>query len=262
MHKSLESSIDYTKIDFLNLKNFFDKLRVKESGIDNNILFIFGGEPTLHPELIDLILLAKSYFGSIILQTNGSNPAVVEAAVASYPDIKLNYSFHYTETKFIELLKTINTFSSNLNEISIMDLPRSNIELYKKLKLIYKDKVQYYPLLPKKLDASPSSKHLVSLEQDKNFKYLKNDWAFIPHRFNKLSNYEIWKNNTSSFNKRCHIKNFVLFIQDNVVYKCFNDIFTNKTGIKLSEFNFSGNEYIISQCHNNFCYFDNEFWEN
>jgi MoaA/NifB/PqqE/SkfB family radical SAM enzyme len=235
---------------------------VKEPDIDSNVLFIFGGEPTLHPELIDLILLAKSYFGSIILQTNGSNQVVIEAAVASCTDIKLNYSFHYTETKFIDLLKTINTFSSNLNEISIMDLPRSNIELYKKLKLIYKDKVQYYPLLPKKLDASPSSKHLVSLEQDKNFKYLKNDWAFTPHRFNKLSNYEIWKNNTSSFNKQCHIKNFVLFIQDNVVYKCFNDIFTDKIGTKLQEFNFIGNEYIITQCHNNFCYFDNEFWEN
>lgn len=247
--EDLHKDTPYVALDFINLEKVFQEF-------DDISFFIYGGEPTLHPEIVALVNLCKKYSNHIVIQTNGSNQDVIKNLINEYSDIIINYSFHSSHFTLSNFMKVIE--KNNLGEISVMDVPRKNIKVYSKLKMFFKDKVQYYPILPKTLDKLPSTPHLRSLENDPDFNLVKNDWAFqkMHHGY---SNYEIWRDNISSFGKNCSIEFSSIFIQDNKIYKCFNDIFNKDiSGVSLLNYKHTPTNKI---CHNKNCHFDSQFWD-
>lgn len=245
--EDLHKDTPYINIDFVNLEKVLKQFEDLQ-------FFIFGGEPTLHPQLLELIGFISHYSNNIIIQTNGSKPKIINKIIAEYDDIKINYSLHTAHSTLKQFLKNINP--KNLNEIAVMDYPRTNLDIYKKLKIIFKNKVQYYPILPKNFNVKTGTPYLKSLENEKDFKYIKDDWSFIKMA-NGYSNYDIWRDDIQSINKICRIEFSVIYFQDNIVYKCFNDIFNNINGDKFKDFVFKPFE---KKCHNNICYFDNQYW--
>jgi len=57
-------------------KDFFDFLKQRKGQLDGVV--ICGGEPTINPELVDFCSQIKKLGYKIKLDTNGSNPAVIE----------------------------------------------------------------------------------------------------------------------------------------------------------------------------------------
>lgn len=242
------------KLHYIDFENY-EKLFLQFNDIE---FFIFGGEPTLHPKIVEFVALCKKYSNKIIIQTNGSHPNVIKELISEYANIIINFSYHPSHLPLKDLISNIKKINKkNLGEIAVMDMPRENIKDYKKLKLIFKDIVQYYPILPKTLDKMPSSEHLRSLEKDENFYLLKNDWAFkkLHHGY---SNYEIWRDNILSYGRTCTIEYNSMFIQNNLIYKCFNDIFLGVKGIPLKEYIYQPNNKI---CNHRNCWFDSIYWK-
>lgn len=247
--EDLHRDTPFVLLDFDNLERVFKQF-------EDTWFFIYGGEPTLHPEIIELVNLCKKYSNQIIIQTNGSNPSVIKDLINEYSNIIVNYSYHPSSTTLGNFMKVIE--KDNLGEIAVMDMPRKNIKTYSRLKLLHGEKVQYYPILPKQLDNLPSTKHLRSLEDDPDFHLVENDWAFqkMHHGF---SNYEIWRDNILSYERICNIEFSTIFIQDNIVYNCFNDIFNaNINGTKVSKYTHNP---VKKACHNRTCYFDSQCWD-
>jgi len=60
-------------------KEFFDFLQQKEGLIEG--ICITGGEPTIHPDLIDFIRKIKNMGFLIKLDTNGSNPEILQKLI-------------------------------------------------------------------------------------------------------------------------------------------------------------------------------------
>ncbi len=245
------NNIPIVKLELENYEKLFKQF-------DKLEFFIFGGEPTLHPDIVKFVSLCKKYSDRIIIQTNGSNPDVIKKLINEYSGIIINYSYHPSNTTLSEFIKNIKANNmSTLGEIAVMDMPRKNIKEYKKLKMLFTNNVQYYPILPKTLDKLPSSEHLRSLENDPDFDLIKNDWAFtkLHHGY---SNYEIWRDNILSYGKLCTIEFHSMFIQNNLIYKCFSDIFNDTAGIPLENYTYQPTNKI---CHNQNCWFDSMFWD-
>lgn len=68
------------KTETIPFESVAARLRANEGWIDGAV--VSGGEPTLHKNLRDLILALRELVPAIKLDTNGSNPAVVEALLA------------------------------------------------------------------------------------------------------------------------------------------------------------------------------------
>jgi pyruvate formate lyase activating enzyme len=63
----------------ISVDEFMDFLHKKKKWIDGVVML--GGEPTLHPGLIDFMKLIKSKELSVKLDTNGSNPEIIRRAI-------------------------------------------------------------------------------------------------------------------------------------------------------------------------------------
>lgn len=92
-------------LDYESLKNFFNKLSVKEH-VEVNLA---GGEPTLHPKFLDLVRFLKSKNYTTEVLSNGSRKKEWWKKAAKYLDV-VHISFHPTET-------TVENLINNLEEI-------------------------------------------------------------------------------------------------------------------------------------------------
>ena len=224
-------------IDFIGLINL-----IKE--FNNPDIFIYGGEPTIHKDFNDLITALSQTVCTIIVQTNGSNPEIIKALDKS---ILINYSYHYEN---ITLKKFISNISgTNINEIAYMN--NNDLKDYHILKTIFKEKVQYCPLI----DSSLDSKDFNVLPIPKEI-FNSSDYHFTKHK-SGLSNYDVWKDNLSNEGESCATKLNTIHIQDNYVYSCFNQMMKHESGISIREYQHS-NELIT--CPNKKCYFGAEHW--
>jgi len=133
--------VKFTDIDF-------DKLFAFDySGED---VYIFGGEPMIHPQLDELL---DRLSGNIVIQSNLSiSTRRLRDILDKYNNVSISPSFHYEEcdrTLFLENLKLINSYGK-LGETAIMWLSEFDKEifiLYKILKDKYNN-VWLEPTLP------------------------------------------------------------------------------------------------------------------
>ncbi len=224
------------------------------NNFDNVEIFLYGGEPTLYYDINNIVDFFNSYsnISSIIIQTNGSNPSIINKLI-KYNKVKINYSYHsenITLKNFISNICNVN----KVNEIAYMD-DGSNYKDYFILKKIYK-KVEFCPILSSKLTGKSSTPLLKDLKNKEIFKEIQNDYHFKKLKSGK-SNYDYWYDNiNNNKDKECFINNEVIHIQDNKIYICLNSLIENNNGMNLNEYK---NRQII--CPYNICYFDMEYWK-
>ncbi len=208
-------------------------------------IFIYGGEPTLHSQLNNLLQSINNIniVKNIIVQTNGSNIKNIN----NIEKLKLNISYHKESVTLTQFLLNIKGYK--INEIAYMDFD-DNYTSYNILKKIYN--VQFCPIISEMNNPS-GNKRLINLEKKDIFKEVQNDWHFI--KINNMSNYDYWKTNSNHFkNKNCQIKKSTIYIYKNKIYDCFND-FSASVGTPIKEYKkLIYKEDII--CQHDTCYFD------
>ena len=224
----------------------FEKLL---SSINDPSVFIYGGEPTQHPECKQLTDYLADKGIPTTLQTNASSRRVLETI-----DKRINISASY-HSSIMKLSKFVHNITGlNISEIAFMaDAPD---EEYYKLKKVFKDKVQYCPIINDKLDDFSTNWKLRAISDRPIYEDVQDDYHFHPHA-NGIINYEVWHNNEDSLGVECDIKKRMLHIQDNKVYFCFNALMKDEDGVPMGEF---VNSYERIKCPYKKCYFGMENW--
>ncbi len=224
----------------------FDKLL---SNTKDPSVFIYGGEPTQHPECKQLTdyLVDKSI--PTTLQTNASSRRTLKTID---PRVNISASYHSSIMKLGNFMRNITGL--NISEIAFMaDAPD---EEYYKLKTVFKNKVQYCPIINDKLDDFSMNEELRAIADRPIYEDVQDDYHFHPHA-NGVINYEVWHNNEDSLGNKCDIKKRMIHIQDNKVYFCFNSLMEDSNGVPMAEF---VNTYETVKCPYKKCYFGMENW--
>ena len=97
---------------FIDIKDFENQI----SALVNNIsvikeLILLGGEPTLHPNLLELCSIARKYIPEerIVVLSNGVKLQEIKENIDAYKKLNIYFSFcsypSYTDTKTINSLK-------------------------------------------------------------------------------------------------------------------------------------------------------------
>lgn len=224
----------------------YDGLHEVLKQFDSPEIFIYGGEPTLSPQLPKLVNFLNNYTDNIIVQTNGSNPEVLKDL-----NIKINYSYH-DGIKLIDFIKNVD--SSKLNEIAYMDHIKADYKDYEKLKFIY-DCVQFCPTINSTIGEPPSNDRLKNLINQDIYKKISNDEHFISNKYG--SNWYIWANDIKSNDKQCCTEFTTIHIQYNKVYFCFNAMMQDTKGVSTRDYKYNPKNI---KCPYTYCYFGMENW--
>lgn len=236
------------KFDFLGFKNLVDQLH-------NPTIFVYGGEPTNHPDFKEIInwMIEYENISEIIIQTNCSRPKILNF---NNQKVLINASYHRGIVKLKKFIKQIKTL--NINEVSFMDSD-DNYSEYTILKKIFGEKVQFCPIINPDINEKSSNKRLIELENKDIFSSLKKDYHFINQGIENKSNYDYWKDDSNySKGNLCNIKKNTIHVQDNRVFDCFNDIFNDQIpGVDLGDYKY---EFTTITCISERCYFDMHNW--
>jgi len=256
MHSSDKTLCEKEQFDLEGFINFLDEFqctgthpRFKEIKF-----FIFGGEPSTSKDLIPLVNYLNKLVDSnnIIIQTNLTNLSTLKKI-----NCLINISWHPEFISFKELINRLNKLpQERINEIAFMDVDDKYYKYYNILKKLYK--VEFCPIIEDIVHYDGRwLKRLKELKNKDIFKVIQNDEHFHKFKSNK-SNYDYWVNEEHSIGKKCFINYEVLFISNNKVYECFNDMFFNINGINLRDY-----EYIpkIKICPHQRCFFDMRYQE-
>lgn len=236
------NNVEHIPFDF---EGFDDLL----SRIDDPHVFIYGGEPTTHPDCKALTDFLLDRGIDTTLQSNASNRRILKTID---PRIKMNYSYHSSIMSLSRFMRNIS--GTNINEIAFMaDGPDAE---YLLLKRLYKDKVQYCPVINSDLDDYSDNEELKKIVSKPIFEHVRDDYHFKSHA-NGLSNYSVWFYNIDSLGQECSIKQKMIHIQDNKVYFCFNALMKDLNGVPFKQF-ININETVL--CPFKKCYFGMENW--
>ena len=122
--------------------------KIKFNKIDFNLLFsknidpsadvyIYGGEPLIHPELHEVIRrLEEIGHSNIIIQSNlSSSPARIEK-VLEFKSVSINPSYHHEEADFMDFIQKVQLISDKdrLNHVAVMWIKEYDKHIY----LLYK----------------------------------------------------------------------------------------------------------------------------
>jgi len=217
------------------LRNFINMLSEKYS---NTSIYIFGGEPFLHPKIKFILEYLYSLNQEFLVQTNCSNYSMNQMEKINIP-INIAISIHpeMLSLKLLEnQLKKINNFNSNINvnHIAVMYTGRSSLEYYLH---VVKGLEKYNSPLSKKVYFHPISKHRpVDNEADRldklrDFIKLSENSAFTKvFKFEKADNgklgcgAKLWEKMMSGEfiikGKPCIYKNYILYGPDLKSYTC------------------------------------------
>jgi organic radical activating enzyme len=236
------NNVEHIPFDF----NAFEKMIPQFSEPE---VFIYGGEPTTHPDCKRLTDYLSEKNISTTLQTNASNRRVLKTI---NPHVKINCSYHSSIMTLQRFMHNITGL--NINEIAFMaDAPDRE---YYILKAVFKDKVQYCPIINDKLNDYSFNQELRNIAERDIFKDVQEDYHFRPHE-NGITNYDVWYNNIDSIGVDCDIKKKMIHVQDNKVYFCFNALMKDENGVPMADF---VNTYETVTCPYKKCYFGMENW--
>lgn len=114
---------------------FIDNLKTK---YQNEELFLFGGEPFLHPFINDIIKKLNDVQMKFIIQTNFSMYNIINLINEPF---QMQVSVHPNEIKNInEFLLNLNKFQESIRRIDIMYIGEKSLEIYKQILKNIKDK--------------------------------------------------------------------------------------------------------------------------
>lgn len=110
----------------------------------NEELFLFGGEPFLHPFLSDIILKLNEVQMKFIIQSNGSIPYVINKTKG---DFEIQISVHPTQIKDKDqYIKDIIKLKDKIRRLDIMYVGDESLDYFKKFVNDFKDKIVMKPL--------------------------------------------------------------------------------------------------------------------
>jgi hypothetical protein len=112
------------------IRNFIKSLGEKYPGVE---VFIFGGEPFIHPHIEHIIQCFNEFNIPFVIQTNFSKKSVVVMKRIKHP-FKINISIHPTEIKLEQLGDLFINNPVNINVIDVMYTGKEAIKYYLKVK--------------------------------------------------------------------------------------------------------------------------------
>lgn len=121
---SLKPELDETAID-----NFIASLGIQYPGVE---VFVFGGEPFIHPKIEYIIESFNRHQVPFVIQTNFSKKSVAVMKRISEP-FKIQISIHPTEVRLDQLGDLFNT-NANIRTIDVMYTGKEAIAYYFKVK--------------------------------------------------------------------------------------------------------------------------------
>lgn len=141
------NGIKFNEIDFKKLLSFSHP-----EGYD---VYIYGGEPLIHPQLFDLL----NHLGKerkIVLQTNlSAKPEIILRILEEHNNVVFSLSYHYKYADFKKFLTNTKLISNanKLHEVSVMWISDHDDKIYKVYKIfksLYNDRTWLQPTLPNK----------------------------------------------------------------------------------------------------------------
>ena len=118
----------------ISLKQIYDILKERKDFLDGVV--ISGGEPTLQPDLKDVVLQLKQMNFKIKLDTNGTNPNILQELLN---ENLLDYVAMDIKTSLKKYNKIINAYKDFDNEI------KKSIEILKNSKIEYEFRTTFSP---------------------------------------------------------------------------------------------------------------------
>ena len=115
-----------TQNDFLTISKFN---RIIEKNNFSRITFS-GGEPTLHPDIYDLIKLSSAKTNNIIFSTNGTNLEKIEEILSDFSNIILAISLHGPKDQHDDFVGANGSFDKAIKCIQIAMDNKANIHVY------------------------------------------------------------------------------------------------------------------------------------
>lgn len=193
---------EYCTVDNSINKNYDFDLIKKIDFIDYDVINILGGEPTLHPDFIEIVKFIYNQNKNIIIFTNGTNLSKLKKI--DYLDIKFIISLHYMKLKRnILFYKKIYLESfKSFKELQIILHPQNQILLEYFNNLLKKDK---------KFEIFTINNYF---DTDDGFlnKILKLKAKYRNLNFSKILN--LFKSNTEYLNELFAWKDGVLYKED------------------------------------------------
>lgn len=119
-----------TEMDKDVIREFIRTLGEKYPGVE---IFVFGGEPFIHPHIEFIIQCFNEFKVPFVIQTNFSKKSVAVMRRIQEP-FKINISIHPTEIKLEQLDGLFDNASVNINYIDVMYTGKEAIKYYLKIK--------------------------------------------------------------------------------------------------------------------------------
>lgn len=125
------SKYKYEK-DFEKTKKILDEIKIKS--IEGDLeLFIFGGEPFMHPHIDKIIEYCNLIKLKFIIQTNFSLTNRIRECMLKH-EFMIQVSVHPSEIKNIDkFLNDLSIFDASIRKIDVMYIGDESIDLYKKI---------------------------------------------------------------------------------------------------------------------------------
>jgi len=204
------------------LKNFMDNL-------DKNIeLFLFGGEPFLHPKIDFIIGYLNEIKQPFVVQSNGSKISLNKVFNKKIQNFNLQLSIHPTEISLNQAIQNIKKwniaskkFNINLRRIDIMYVGKESLKYYKKLSKNFKQLDIF--LAP--ISGFYENESCKYTKEYNELKKKRKDIKFEENYIQELNKYrsEVWQDQCegkySTFGRQCPY-NYKLYAPDLQEYNC------------------------------------------
>ena len=207
-------------------------------------LSILGGEPTLHPNLLEIIDIFSEVpnVRDLVVFTNGLSPKIFKIIeCVRHPErLKINLSFHPSEVKNLpKFYETVDKLHKTgcLWKITIMISKEFETEINEFMKLTskYPDVFfeQTFPVVDGEVDEMNTSLETELLRPFVVDEITSNPLTYDEVIYQKLNRFKGWK---------CHLRYFHIDVDGEIHENCFNDrrnILNDdlNTGIKICPFN-------------------------
>jgi len=114
------------ELDENKIKEFIIELGKKYPDVE---IFIFGGEPFVHPKIDFIIKTFNEYNVPFVIQTNFSKYSRDKIKKINDP-FKINISVHPTETSIEDIVEGLKTTKANIKTIDVMYTGQESIKYY------------------------------------------------------------------------------------------------------------------------------------
>lgn len=157
---------------------FLDSIKEKYT---NDELFVFGGEPFLHPFINEIIDYLNHIQMKFVIQSNFS----CYESIKKCNNFQVQVSIHPTEIKDLnKFIANLKLFKNNIRKIDVMYMGDVSIQIYKELVKTFKDKIFIAPVADFKI-TNTVNKYLYEFNELKQsiygriFKFEPGERSFI-----------------------------------------------------------------------------------